>query len=237
MAPAASIPAMSTPSRHPVAGPTGAPAKGARTRLTAAARRTEILEAARTVFLRSGFAGARIREISEVAGVNEALLYRHFESKETLFEAAITEPLEEVVNELLTFGLDAESRLGSPDLRRALVVELIEALLEGTRRVAPLLAALMFADGKRGQEIYRTRVWPAIEALSGAIASTGKLWEHRAFDPRLVVISALATGVALALDGRIEDEILGGREEVAHELADNILYGLEQRPGARARLG
>lgn len=232
MRPVASIPAMRSDSRHSATAQTPAAGKATRARLTADARRTKILEAARTVFLRSGFAGARIRTIGEVAGVNEALLYRHFPSKEALFEAAITEPLEEVVDELLNYRVDAETRVGSPELRHSLVVDLIEALLDGTRRLAPLLAALLFADAKTGREFYLTRIRPAIEALSDAIDSTGELWNHRDFDSRLVAISALATGVALALDGRAEGGTLGGRGGVARELADNILYGLEARPAS-----
>lgn len=48
---------------------------------------TRILEAARTVFLRRGTEGARMRRIAEEAGVNQALLHYHFDDKATLAEA------------------------------------------------------------------------------------------------------------------------------------------------------
>lgn len=205
--------------------------KPAPPRLTAAARRGQILDAARVVFMRSGFSGARIREISEVAGVNEALLYRHFSSKEELFEAAITEPLEQVVEELLRHRVNAAASIGSPGSRHALVVELMAALLDGMRRIAPLLTAVLFADGERGRDFYLSRIRPAIETLSDAIASVGEQWNHRDFDSRTVVISALATSLAIALDGSLEGGSLGARDEIARELANNLLYGLEARPG------
>ena len=49
-------------------------------------RETEarILTAARTVFIRRGTAGARMQEIAEEAGVNQALLHYYFRSKERL---------------------------------------------------------------------------------------------------------------------------------------------------------
>jgi AcrR family transcriptional regulator len=50
-----------------------------------------ILDAARTVFIRRGTAGARMQEIAEEAGVNQALLHYYFRSKERLSEAVFTE--------------------------------------------------------------------------------------------------------------------------------------------------
>ena len=46
-----------------------------------------ILTAARTVFVRRGTAGARMAEIAEEAGVNQALLHYYFRSKERLSTA------------------------------------------------------------------------------------------------------------------------------------------------------
>ena len=46
-----------------------------------------ILEAATTVFVRRGTAGARMQEIAQEAGVNQALLHYYFRSKERLSEA------------------------------------------------------------------------------------------------------------------------------------------------------
>jgi AcrR family transcriptional regulator len=51
----------------------------------------KILEAARTVFLRRGTAGARMQEIAEEAGVNQALLHYYFRSKDRLAAAVFRE--------------------------------------------------------------------------------------------------------------------------------------------------
>jgi AcrR family transcriptional regulator len=47
----------------------------------------KILDAARTVFIRRGTAGARMQEIAQEAGVNQALLHYYFRSKERLAQA------------------------------------------------------------------------------------------------------------------------------------------------------
>ncbi len=50
-----------------------------------------ILDAARTVFIRRGTAGARMQEIAEEAGVNQALLHYYFRSKDRLAERVFIE--------------------------------------------------------------------------------------------------------------------------------------------------
>src|SRR5580693_9236779 len=51
--------------------------------------RTRILEAALNEFASHGLAGARTEQIAAAAGVNKALLYYYFESKEKLYLAAL----------------------------------------------------------------------------------------------------------------------------------------------------
>jgi AcrR family transcriptional regulator len=61
------------------------------TRLSAIDRRQQILEAASGIFARKGYEGSTTREIAEQAGVNEALLFRHFPTKENLYWTLIEE--------------------------------------------------------------------------------------------------------------------------------------------------
>ncbi|HET6579786.1 MAG TPA: TetR/AcrR family transcriptional regulator [Gemmatimonadales bacterium] len=60
---------------------------------TAPDRDTErrILQAARKVFMRRGTAGARMHEIAEEAGVNQALLHYYFRTKDGLSDAVFRE--------------------------------------------------------------------------------------------------------------------------------------------------
>lgn len=58
-------------------------------RFSAEDRRHQILEVARGLFARKGYNGTTTREIACGAGVNEALIFRHFPSKEELYWAVI----------------------------------------------------------------------------------------------------------------------------------------------------
>src|SRR5262245_39715489 len=61
-----------------------------------------ILACAEEVFARKGFAGARTQEIAELAGVNKAMIYYYFESKEKL----LREVLQRILFELIALSQD-----------------------------------------------------------------------------------------------------------------------------------
>jgi AcrR family transcriptional regulator len=69
-----------------------------------------ILEAARTVFLRRGTAGARMQEIAAEAGVNQALLHYYFRSKERL-SAAVFQQIASRIFPALALTLAADISL------------------------------------------------------------------------------------------------------------------------------
>jgi AcrR family transcriptional regulator len=58
-------------------------------RLSAGARKEAIVEAVQDVFAQKGFDGTTTRELAKAAGVSEALLYKHFPSKESLYAAML----------------------------------------------------------------------------------------------------------------------------------------------------
>ena len=57
--------------------------------------RAAVLKAARTVFALRGFEGASMREVAEVAKVNNAMIYYHFNDKNELYRAVLAWSFEE----------------------------------------------------------------------------------------------------------------------------------------------
>jgi TetR/AcrR family transcriptional regulator len=176
-------------------------------RLTADERRAQLLEAARRVFVRSGFAAARIRTISEEAGVNEALLYRHFESKEALFEAAVAEPLEEAVERLLAIGRAGHVVTETQELREQHLFNLLDELLRSMVDSAPLLGMVLMAEPERGQDFYGRRFAPAMRRLVVAIEEAQGAWPHRV--PADIVLHAcMGACLMLAIDQRFDGSVV-----------------------------
>src|SRR5260370_40150134 len=77
--------------------------------------RAAILAAAERHFAKAGLAGARTEEIAAEAGVNKALLYYYFESKEHLYEAVIEDHFRE-------FNRQALEALKGPGPARSVLI-------------------------------------------------------------------------------------------------------------------
>ena len=58
-------------------------------RLPSKERRQAIVTAVKGTFAAKGFDGTTTRELARAAGVSEALLYKHFPSKESLYGAML----------------------------------------------------------------------------------------------------------------------------------------------------
>ncbi len=118
-----------------------------------------VLEAARDLFSSQGFSGTSTREISERAGVSEALMYRYFSSKVDLFREALVSPFVEFVenfNAKWTSG--AAAKLDEETLTRQFIGELFDLF----RRNRGLVAMLLSADAQSGSELAESGVFDEI---------------------------------------------------------------------------
>ncbi|MNU57525.1 putative HTH-type transcriptional regulator TtgW [compost metagenome] len=94
-------------------------------------KRARILQAAKAIFLKSGYHGTSMNQIAQEAGVTKLTVYNHFQDKANLFICAITETCEE---SLCTkqFELDASAdfcqTLHSVCLRALQIIYSAEAL-------------------------------------------------------------------------------------------------------------
>ena len=60
-------------------------------RLSGEERRARIIDAALRLFADKGFSGTRTREIADLAGISETLIFQHFKTKDELYRAALQE--------------------------------------------------------------------------------------------------------------------------------------------------
>src|SRR3954452_19646404 len=70
-------------------------------------RERDIVAATRALFDERGMQDAPIEEIARAVGINKALIYRHFESKDELFVLTVTLYLDELAERLE--GVDASA--------------------------------------------------------------------------------------------------------------------------------
>ena len=75
-------------------------------------QQTELIikEAAKEIFVRKGYSGARMQDIADEAGINKALLHYYYRSKEKLFDVIFTEIFNSLIGQL------ADGLKGTQDL-------------------------------------------------------------------------------------------------------------------------
>src|SRR5271156_1420588 len=71
-------------------------------RLRMVEKRASILRAARPIMLRDGLGGTTLDRVSAEGGIAKMTLYRHFPSKEALFEGLVTAMCEHLREDLET---------------------------------------------------------------------------------------------------------------------------------------
>jgi len=188
-------------------------------------RREQIAVAARDVFAERGLAGARTREIARAANVTETVLYRHFASKEEIFEAAVLEPVERLASELmrLTAGFaraDAGTRL-----------ELSEHVHEEVQRVVeqitPLLGIALFSGGAAGREFYGSRLAPVLDVTVDAIRQAMSPRQQRVMEPRTLLLTIVGMYFGLSLDALFTGQPVDG-PGAARQLTRVVAFGLPE---------
>jgi AcrR family transcriptional regulator len=168
-------------------------------RLTAEARRSSILKAARRAFSETGdMNGTTIKAIAERGGISEGVIYRHFESKDQLFFEAVVEPLTEAVDKLVAASeaVDRDTPL-TPERQAETLMGLYRQLSSSLEEVLPLLGLVLFGDPQVARRFYRQNFAVAMDRLADAWRAVE---DRYGFDFASSDVSARAVmGIALML--------------------------------------
>jgi AcrR family transcriptional regulator len=190
------------PAREPLAK---TPPSNRQPRISSAERRDKILLAARGVFIRSGFSGARTKEIAIQAQINEALLYRHFASKDELFDAAVMEPLEhwmaayDHVGPTIAMEPSAENRL-------RLLQKTSTRYLQEMYDMLPLLGIALFGQQAHAEAFYTLRIVPMLDMWTEL--SQRSMPQHargRTLDPGFLAKAGFGIVFAVSADARFRN--------------------------------
>jgi AcrR family transcriptional regulator len=182
--------------------PTATPEAPRTKRLSADERRSSILKAARRAFSETGdMNGTTVRAIAQRGGISEAVIYRHFESKEQLFYEAVVEPLRDAVDALVaaTETVDSEGPLDREGQRRAMQ-GLYRQLISTLREVMPLLGLVLFSDPKVARRFYRESFGPSMDRLATAWQEVEKRYGFEFESPDISARAVMGTALMLALE-------------------------------------
>jgi AcrR family transcriptional regulator len=209
------------PGAHPAVG-------GAR--MAAEDRKLQILRVAVTLFSQKGFGGTTTREIAQAAGVSEAMVFRHFATKQELYTAILDHKAcsgdamnpEEMVAEALKLKDDRavfeQLALGAlthhecdPEFQRLL----LHSALEGHE-----LAEMFF-------EKFIRRVY---ELLGGYIAERQRDGAMVQMDPSIIVRCFIGMIIHHSLNNNLWDPnrrlLRISNEDAARDFTDVLLNGI-----------
>ena len=118
-------------------------------------RRILILDAARRVFSRHGYDGAKTLQIVQEAKVSEALVYRHFPSKLALYRAVMRQVFKEQDDHFQLLGMQEESAAGLVRTLKAYFLAVIAEAGEDEEQRFRMTLASLSGDGNFASLIYR----------------------------------------------------------------------------------
>lgn len=191
--------------------------------------RAAILAAAADAFAQSGLAGARTEAIAAAAGVNKAMLYYHFKSKDLLYQAVVEDHFEE-------FNRRALAILADPGPARAVLLRYVSLhfdFITARRRYACIYQQLMMAGGRPLERLVRKYFLPRSQALDNLLERGMRAGEFRRADRRHTAISIVALIVfyfsasqVLLLMGQSDAYDAASLKKRKHEVLGFIRHGL-----------
>jgi AcrR family transcriptional regulator len=104
------------------------------------AKRRQIMDGARQVFLSAGFDGASMNDIARAAGVSKGTLYAYFDSKDELFEAIIRGEFAQSAERLCTFRREGDAHDMLMDFGFRLISRMAEPETRALARVVIAVA-------------------------------------------------------------------------------------------------
>ena len=205
-------------------------------RYSAEDRRQQIMDIAMTLFARQGFEGTTTRQIARAAGVNEAIIFRHFPSKEELYWAILRRKCESAGR---TQKMAERIAAGGSDLE--IFSSIAESMLTRNRNDSNVTRLLLFTALERhehSEEFFRNFVTSQYETLAEHIRRRIAAGAFRPLDASL----ASSGFLGMVVYHYLIQELFGGRQandydpgQAGEVLAEIWLRGVvaEARPQAR----
>jgi AcrR family transcriptional regulator len=191
-----------------------------------AARRTQILDAATTVFAEKGFHRATIKDIARVAGIADGTIYTYFASKTDVL-LAILNRLNETTERAQQFAQGSEQ-----DMRTFFLAYLRQrmSLLWPNAEVFRAVLPEMLVNSKLRDLYYQQVLAPTLAVGEQFFRAHSEQGEVRKIDMSLTVRAIASTFLGLLMLQLLGDQEIAQRWEELPEVLTTLLFdGLDQK--------
>jgi AcrR family transcriptional regulator len=189
-----------------------------------------LLDAARDLFARQDYRSTTTREIADVAGVTEPLLFRHFGSKAALFRETMVTPFTNFVDDFgRTWGAIVPDETDEHELAHQFVGRLFDVFVDHQGLVLTLLSSDTLSDEEMA-DAGIADIRRALAVLGRSSAEGMALRGVRSNRPYLAAYSTVAmiAGMA-ALRSTYFGTKQPSRDAIVEELTQAILHGFLHR--------
>ncbi|MDX6700547.1 MAG: hypothetical protein QOF26_773 [Baekduia sp.] len=184
----------------------------------------QLLDAARTVFARSGFDGARMQDVADAAATTKPTLYARFGSKRELYEAAVARDAEALLEHLFE-AYNSVSGARASDMVRAAMDAWFHFF-----ETRPEAYTLLFSSGRaEPATVAADEVLDAITDRLALMVQDVLARTARGPSPRARLLAAMLVGIAHQGTAAVRREPGAGGNAAAHlatELALAAVRGL-----------
>ncbi len=149
----------------------------------------KIIQSAEEIFLEKGFDGARMREISERAGINKGLLHYYFKTKDKLFERIFYVAFNQMIgrmNQLIEQDMPIQEKLST----------FVDRYLDFLEKHPLLPRFLIHEMTRKGQDFIKSFTGhirtPAIESLKLQVDEAAAAGQIKAVDVEHLLINSIA---------------------------------------------
>ncbi len=193
----------------------------------------KILIAARTEFAHEGLAGARVDRIAERAGVNKAMIYYYFQSKENLHAAVIRSHVQHIADLV-------RNRFEKPGTLEDYLAELLNGHVELMRQTPEFIPIMLHELADPRPEFLDQMATLMVESgipkvMRGKFEEGRKDGTIREFDPRQMVVSLITMSIGYFIMSPIMDRIMHITDhdrfvdERKHAILDLFMNGVRAR--------
>lgn len=148
-----------------------------------------ILEAAKEIFLKKGFDGARMQEIADTAGINKAMLHYYFRSKDRLFESIFNMAIANLfpkVSSILLSELDFEVKL------RSFISEYIDFILKNPFLPNFIIHEMSSNPGRFIEHLAAIEIRPKLRLLQSQLNDKISSGEYRNITIDQLIINVIS---------------------------------------------
>lgn len=202
-------------------------------------RKRQLLRIAIETFARKGFSGTKTKDIAAAAGVSEAILFRHFATKEDLYHAILdVKETRDGTNQRLRELEALAARRDDAELLSHIALQVVHSFRDDPAFHRLLLYSAL--DGHLLADLFRQRFGlPTGDFLRRYVALRQKEGAFRKCDPRVATMFFFGCVVQYAMSRHLfgaEDHLLPD-QTVVEELVELVLGGLAKGKVAHAKKG